>query len=163
MTTNQLQFTMQFQAQSNWAWSAVASSVSAFYGGNTTQCELANWAFAQNTCCVNGSSSTCNRPYSISDALQYLKTLLALQQNALTPDKIKQEIDAGRPVVVRLRWVSGQSSHCVVITGYDDNGYEPIIFVSDSALGNSVLTFNNFPANYHGGATWVSTCLTKKP
>lgn len=161
----QLSFQMQRQMQTNWAWAAVAASISNYYNvlNPMTQCSLANWAFRQTTCCMQGNSSACNQPMSLKESLAHCGVLNSAYANALSFPDIKAQLDAHLPVCVIVRWQQGTIGHPVVITGYDDNNQgSPIISLSDPWYGESIVDFGRFPANYHGGGSWTYTYTTKQ-
>ncbi|KAF0813425.1 hypothetical protein IGB42_01776 [Andreprevotia sp. IGB-42] len=159
----QLRFAMQRQQQTHWAWAAVTASVARYYDprATTSQCELANWAFNQINCCIDGSSSACNRPYLLAEALQHLGHLHQQTEGGISLPALTGEIDAAQPVVVAIRWTQGTERHPVVITGYDDTGPITTIEINDPADGDTtVIRYADFPGSYKSGGVWDATCLT---
>jgi hypothetical protein len=158
-----LPFTMQTQMQTNWGWAAITASVAAYYNplSTCTQCSLANWAFSMTTCCLPSSAALppCNSPYDIRSALTHTGNLRQAISSAMTFADVAAEIDAGRPVVVRLVWESVTAGHDVVIVGYDKVAQS--ITVKDSFYSTSVLLFRSFPVNYKGASAWTSTFTTQ--
>ncbi|HTQ15384.1 MAG TPA: C39 family peptidase [Rhizomicrobium sp.] len=121
---NPLAFTMQKQLQDNWCWAATASSVAAYYRDpdNPSQCDLAK-KYIQNSCCPKGQPNlpacTCNEPYQLITPLQVLgRSNGDAQPGALDFDSIATEIDAGRPVCIRID-INPPNGHFLVIIGYD--------------------------------------------
>ena len=71
--------TVEHQTQTQWCWAAVSNSVSHFYdaGSTWTQCTIVNAELGQSTCCSNGSSSACNKPWYLDKALTRVGCLLS--------------------------------------------------------------------------------------
>lgn len=156
-----LTFGMQMQMQTNWSWAAVACSVAAYYKSSTnTQCNLACQVLGRSDCCSPQSAiAVCNRPYSMPLALQAVSHLDTVVPANISMNRIAAEIDAGRPVIAELEWMSGSILHPVVITGYDR--VAQTLWLKDSTMGETIVPFSGFPANYHNALAWVRTCFTK--
>src|SRR5262249_49866891 len=62
-----LHFTMQHQEQTQWCWSATATSVSQYYNAASTwtQCSLVNAELGRTDCCSAPSSNDCNQPWTL--------------------------------------------------------------------------------------------------
>lgn len=160
----QLSFSMQRQAQVQWAWAAVAASIAQFYNPSQRfeQCQLASWAFGTATCCVQPGSAACNRPSGLDGALAHVGHLNTVTAGGLAMDAVKAQIDKNSPIALQIRWTSGNGRDSLVITGYDTaNAAEPRITVQDPAYGASIVNFNGFPGNYRGGGTWDRTFTTR--
>jgi hypothetical protein len=153
-----LNFVMQQQTQTQWCWAAVTSSVADYYNSHQmTQCALANWAFAQTTCCTNGNSPACNKPYPLQAPLQQVQHLNQATLGGLSFPQIKTEINNSHPIAIGVAW-SGGGGHALAIAGYDDANNT--IDLRDPWYGSSVAAFNGFPANYHS-STWHSSYTTQ--
>ncbi|MGK7941427.1 MAG: papain-like cysteine protease family protein [Crocosphaera sp.] len=89
-------------------------------------------------CCPPNDKSKCNHPYFVTDALKqygYTTTTIKTEENAndsnnasqnngiVDFETIKQEINGGRPLIVRITWSEGtvRYSHFLVISGYSKN------------------------------------------
>jgi len=164
-----LSLSVQKQFQSNWGWAAIAASTARFYNPThtATQCSLANYAFAQTTCCVNGASSLCNQPYSLEQALRHVDHLNMSIQGALSAAQIIQEIDARRPLIALIQW-NGGGSHYVMIHGYNTDTTVPgsvapstTISIADPWYGDTVIALADFPARYKTGGTWSKSYTTR--
>lgn len=158
---------MQDQQQTNWCWAATAVSVALFYDAAfaARQCDLANTAFKQTTCCTNGASNACNSGYFGNLALDMVGHLKSVMAHPPAMSDIISEIDAGRPVSMDIQWVGAKGvRHSIVIDGYDaTDPAAPTIDIKDPAPENGPSCnqdFSTFPANYHGGASWIATFLT---
>ncbi|WP_083802276.1 IS630 family transposase [Micromonospora sp. ATCC 39149] len=159
--TRQLAFLMQYQQQTNWCWSATATSVSLFYNPTSGwyQCYLANAELGQSTCCSDGSAPRCNQPWYLDRALNRVGNLDHWQVGALTMTAIRSEIDAGRPVGARIAW-SGGGAHFVVISGYLDYG-TIYLAIQDPWYGPSFPSYDTFRTAYQGTGTWTHTYFTR--
>src|SRR5262249_57800263 len=64
-------FTMQHQEQTQWCWSATATSVALYYNSLSTwtQCSLVNAELGRTDCCSAPSSNDCNQPWTLNTAL----------------------------------------------------------------------------------------------
>src|SRR5580692_292588 len=139
--SNQLSLNMQQQKQDNWCWAAVATSIAQFLDNPTqwTQCALASTQLNQGNdgCCTDGDNpDTC-------DTIAHLETSLSLvgHRSPAQPnpspgitgtDVIKQEIDDGRPLGVRIGWDDSlDQGHFVLITGYDDSTANFVVMIND--------------------------------
>jgi hypothetical protein len=166
--TKKLDFAMQAQAQTQWCWAAVSSSVAGFYrpsgtdpNPDFTQCRLAGWAFAPpgkpDECCKDGGSSTCNRPYKTRLALQHVKHLHEVLEHRLSFEKIQEEIVGDRPVGVSIGWTRG-GGHAVTITGYTTIEDAQYIQVQDpGGATKKLVRLTSFPK----GGTWRRTFTTQ--
>ena len=152
----------QFQQQSEWCWSATSVSISLFYDPASawTQCSLVNNALNQTTCCQDGSSSQCNQPWYLDQALTITGNLASTSGGKPTLQTVINEIAAGRPVGVRLGW-NGGGGHFPLVDGYQNDPETPTIEVKDPIYGTSTQDFNSFPSSYQGGAAWTNTYFTQ--
>lgn len=161
-----LNFAMQPQKQTQWCWAAVSASVATYYGSDDfTQCDLATWAastrgVANANCCKDGSSSDCNKPFTLDTALTHVGHLNAMTEGASTLPAVQGQIDGKHPLGVRVGWTGG-GGHFLVIDGYDTTVADPKIALADPFYGPSVVVFNTFPAHYQGGAVWSHSYTTK--
>ncbi len=112
LPSRRLTIDVQRQAQSNWCWAACTSSVAAFFERESrlTQCELANEAHDQRGCCAEGSTEKCNRPWYLDRALKLADRFGRKSKGAADWATIQREIDAGRPIGVRIGWRGGGGS-----------------------------------------------------
>ena len=111
---------MQHQEQTQWCWAAVSVSVAIFYHTTTfKQCDMANWAFAQTTCCVDGSTAQCNKPSTLLAALTHVGHMNRHHRRALNLPETIAEINGDHPVGVGHGAVEGDA---VDIAGLDGPG-----------------------------------------
>jgi hypothetical protein len=116
-----LPFVIQQQITFNLCWAAAVSSISKFYEPNSTytQCKLANAATQRNDCCNN--INACDAGYDFVTAVKTI-TFNHASDNAGLPtfNAVKNEIDNGHLVALRIAWRDG-STHIIIIHGYADN------------------------------------------
>lgn len=156
--SNPLVFSMQHQQQTQWCWAAVAVSVDLYYypGSSWTQCKLVNHALGQTTCCSSGSTAQCNVPWYLDQALNLVGNLASWNGGKATLSAVKGEINACRPICMRIGWTGG-GGHFVAIYGHSGNN----INVGDPWYGNSVQHYSAFPNAYQGGGSWTHDYYTK--
>jgi hypothetical protein len=155
---NPLAFTMQPQPQTQWCWAAVSTSVNLYYhpASGQTQCAVANAALGQSTCCQDGSTSQCNQPWFLDQALQIVGSLNAWSPGKAAFANVKKEIDNCRPLCLRIGW-NGGGGHFVAVYGYWINK----VNIGDPWYGNSVVTYGSFPGTYQGGGSGTDSYTTK--
>ncbi len=156
-----LSFTMQAQLQSQWCWSANATSVSHYFDSASawTQCTVVNAELGQTTCCVDGSASQCNQPWYLNLALTRTGNLASWTGGTATMAQVQSEILDGRPVGARIGWAGG-GGHFVMIAGYrcDTVGYFDI---RDPIYGSSDVAVATFTTSYRGSGSWTHTYYTE--
>lgn len=158
-----INFVMQHQIQGEWCWAAVSVSVGGYYGtpgpsgGFWQQCEMANAELGQSTCCANGSTTACNQPWYLDLALTRIGHLAALA--GAGPSSyiyVQTEVNATRPVGVRIGWAGG-GGHFVIVSGFDDDTGTEFIDVEDPWYGPSTADYTSFCTRYQGFGTWTHT------
>jgi hypothetical protein len=158
-----LGFEMQHQLQSNWCWAAVSTSVSRFYNaaGAWTQCSLANAELGETACCADGSTAACNRDWYLDRALSRVGNLQSWSGAPAPLSEVEHEVNAGRPLGVRIGWEGG-GGHFVVLAGYDDPGTGPgLLRVEDPWYGPSRMAYSAFRNAYQGTGSWTHTYHTR--
>ena len=158
LPTRRLSIEVQRQRQSNWCWAACTSSVAAFLGsgGRPSQCELAGEAHDERGCCAEKPSEKCNRPWYLDRALKLVDRFDDKRKGPADWGTIQAEIDAGRPLGVRIGWRGG-GGHFVLITGYRAVVRTPFVRVEDPWTGVSELTIGELSTRYKGNGTWTHT------
>ena len=152
-------FTMEMQAQSNWCWAAVATSVERYYaqGSTLTQCSLVNQTLTRTNCCNAPSSASCNVPYHLHSALLCIKRLGMFLAGSGPNVYVEQWLKASRPVCARIQWNSGLGGHFVGLCGFNSK----IFVVLDPMFAQkSFVHRSTFPSHYQSGGTWTHTYLT---
>lgn len=152
-------FTMEAQSQTEWCWAAVTVSVSMFYSTMSTwsQCSLVNDQLGQTTCCANGSTTQCNQPYYLDLSLTRTGNLASVTTGTATMAQVQSEIDANRPLGVRIGWPNG-GGHFVVIDGYSTPND---LDIQDPWYGPSTIDYNTFLTAYQGTGSWTHSYRTK--
>jgi hypothetical protein len=159
IATNVLQFCGEWQEQSEWCWAAASASVSSYYfqrgnGKRYRQCEIVqSLLFPDRNCC--GNPSICNAQGPLDKGMKLIDHFSHLTSGAVGLGTIRAEIDAQRPISVRVILQSGLE-HIVLIYGYSENSQ---LCVWNPAIGNILTDMNNWVA--HVG-WWQNTCLTKE-
>lgn len=171
-SSGELSFAMQYQEQTFWCWTATASSVADYYDTSTVhpQCFLAEWAFQNNTCCENGATEACNRPFLTDLALIHLGNYSISSSGAAAFGKVADEVDARRPVVAAIVWTTTNTGHAAAVTGYlevpgDPLGYPfPTYYlkIQDPIYGTSWVLYDVFCSHYHVSGSWRYTYFTKR-
>jgi hypothetical protein len=118
-------FSMQRQSQDQWCWSAVGVSIALKYDPQLglTQCALATRLYAKqgsNLDCCGNDQANCNKPQALADVLPLNGNLAgdAIQQS-ISFDDLSAQIDADRPLGVRIGWPPDETlGHFVVAEGY---------------------------------------------
>lgn len=166
VTTNLLSMVMQQQLQSNWCWSAVATSVGLFLNtGQWTQCATVNACLPSTVCCDNPVPSTCNTYGYLNQSLTYTRSFNPpYLYGPYSAAEVQAQIDLGQPVCVRVQWNgSSGAAHFLAITGYSYTDPSSVtITLQDSIYGTTSMAYDDFPAQYELGGTWTNTYLTKK-
>ena len=152
-------YEMQHQQQTNWCWSAVATSTSIYYnpGSNWTQCNLANNALGQNSCCQNGGTPQCNKAWYLDRALSITGNFDHMTYSAESLDSVQGQANAAKPLGARIGW-SGGGGHFVMLTGVGNNS---MVAVEDPWYGPSYISYNTFKTSYKGSGTWTHSYFTK--
>jgi len=163
-----LRFRIQRQQQSQWCWSAVSCSVRRYYqpASTLTQCQLVNQRRGRTDCCVNGSSSACDRPDDTSNALDNLGHLNTFTGSSVSYAELRNQANAGRPTFMRIVW-SGGGAHAVLACGVEDGNFVIVCdpgssSAADPNLGTTnVVAYNTLLTAYNGTGSWVATGTTK--
>ena len=101
-----LDFTMQHQLQSEWCWAATSVSVAHYYDAHSswTQCQMVNAQTGHTTCCQDGSSSDCNQPGYLDDALTRCGHLSSDTGGTTAINEVLDDLASGNPVCIRIGW-----------------------------------------------------------
>lgn len=152
---------MEPQLQTQWCWAACSSGVSHFYDGASTwtQCRVANAEMGQKTCCADGSTGQCNKPWYLDRALARTGNKAAAPGGTVPIASIRAQIDAGHPVGARVGWAGG-GGHFVVISGCLDDA-TGVLEVRDPIYGTSEISIASFASSYQGSGSWTHTYYTE--
>ncbi len=110
---------------------------------------------AENSLDSVGIPNVCIKSGGIGDALNVFGNNAGYRRQVAF-SQAAAEIAARRPVCVDITWPGG-GSHVVAIAGVLNDQ----ILVLDPASGETVISFENFPAQYSGGATLNGFTFTK--
>ena len=154
-------FQMEKQDESEWCWAAISASVDHYFepDSSQTQCEIVGKVLDVRDSCKDEAKY--DEPAELQDALNIVHRLRKVT-GRLTFEELQAEIDAGRPVGVRILWDGGDgAAHFVAVSGYQalSSGIRTID-VADPFYPDSTDDFDLFPAAYHGGGQWTTTYLT---
>lgn len=158
---NELNFSVQTPEQQNWCWIAVSVSIAAFYDPNNLwkQCQLANKMLVQTTCCQDGSTKECDRPWYLGKTLDEIGLLDHMVSGSVSFKVIEEQINQGKVVCAAITWnVNHDGTHFVAISGYGDN---ETLIIKDPVLGESYPDYNTFKTNYKCVGQWTYTYFTK--
>lgn len=158
---DRLSFTMQHQQQSNWCWAAVSTSVSLYYDASSTwtQCLVANAQLGRSDCCGSGAGGPCNVYGYLDQALTTVGHLSSVSGIA-SFSSVDGEVDAGRPLGIRVAW-SGGGAHFLAIIGYLEDTPNWVA-VDDPIYGKSDLTYDTLVSGgYQGSGTWTTSYFTQ--
>lgn len=160
-TARALSLKVQRQEKSEWCWAAVSASVDRFFRPDSahTQCDIAGSAL--NLKCCNGArpaqSDSCNQPHPLHPVLGRFHLLAADPiVKPLAFDRVRTEIDAGRPVCVLIKWLDNQGQltdrgHFVALNGYRVTpAQKQFISITDPMYGPSEIAFEQFISNKGG-------------
>ena len=154
----------QTQIASQWCWLAVSASVDDHYGGEATQCQLANTLLCSSICCSSPLSTGCNRPGDVSKALTTVGHLAATAALSAPPALavVQTALALGRPPVGQFRFTSG-GNHVVLIaaTGVDAAGAPSIRLADPAPMRNPTDVVWAHAHHYRGGVTWTHLCETQ--
>ena len=152
-------FQIETQEESDWCWAAVSAGVDRYFdpGSYLTQCQIASDVLNEQAC---ADPDNYNRAGSLQDALNVVGMERTSSAGKITFQALQTEIDAGRPVCVRIAW-DGGGAHFVALCGYRiwSNGLKTVD-VADPYYADSTQAFDQFPASYNGGGTWTDTYFT---
>jgi hypothetical protein len=163
-------FQIETQQKHNWCWAAVSDTVAHYFfkGVNLTQAQIAKETLGAS--CSNPDG--CDVPARLEDALRsadkLLKPLLPgrslntqlLLGRFLTFEAIRSEIDAGRPVCVRIQWSGEDGGHFVMISGYSVSASgEEWVDVADPFYEDSIVPYDQFVTAYLNAGEWSDTYL----
>lgn len=157
-----LGFDIEAQQQTQWCWAAVAVSVARFYksASSSTQCSVVSAELNQATCCTNGGTNKCNKPWFLENALQRVEHLDGARIDThLQFGEVVTEIDEGQPLGVRIGWKGG-GGHFVVVDGYATASQ--MVDVKDPwEDGHVFIPYATLRDRYNGNGSWTHSYRTK--
>jgi hypothetical protein len=171
MAWKKLGLKMESQEHTNWCWSAVATSVSNYYRSllgrpsEWTQCTLAEEALdlATGTCCGSVfDEADCDQEAQLTVGLSKTLNLDHSRTDSMDFPMIQPQLDAKKPLCVRISWYAGAgSAHFVALAGYNTSAPQQIL-VRDPLYGNTQMNFADFPDAYQNGGDWTMSIYTQQ-
>ncbi len=155
-------FFMPEQENDFWCWAAVTVCIEACMPPQRlrSQCSVATLVRGGD-CCAR--PAPCHRAARLTDALHRVGRVYTRLQGTLRFGQIRTEIDAGRPVAVRIGWYGG-GGHFVVIHGYFRTlSGVPLVDVADPLFPSGRWNYDDFCSAYQngevgsGGGRWTHT------
>ncbi|GGX85730.1 papain-like cysteine protease family protein [Streptomyces hiroshimensis] len=110
---------MQKQEKTQWCWDASGNTIAAYWGYNYTQTQFCDLAHAAT------GVSCANQPATLGDMagawgrMGFSNTGTGVS-SSLSFNEVSNEVNAGRPMGVRIGWTSG-GGHMNVVYGYDES------------------------------------------
>jgi hypothetical protein len=165
---------VQRQRHTEWCWAAVSTSVERFFDPSSelVQCKVVSRELHK-ACCGKldkDQARTCNIPETLDGPLRKLGWLQKGPiEGTLSFEAIRGEIDAGRPVGVRILWRAESDltgSHFIAIAGYRVTAAGvPFVILRDPFFPSSHMTYKSFcesKGGYHDGdGVWTHHYLLR--
>jgi hypothetical protein len=148
-----------------WCWCAVAVGVDAYYreGAPMVQCEAAARVLRNPDACLDRDSDAVNCMVGLEEALAEFGNFARMAGPASFKE-MKDEIDAGRPVGVRVEFTDFAIGHFLVVRGYDDADRTLVIddpFEKDGAGDVQTIPHATLVSGYKSASVWTDTYFTK--
>jgi hypothetical protein len=166
-------FKIETQEKLNWCWAAVAATVSHYFFPDQPlqQVDIAKSVLhlAAGIDC-NAPGSACDQPAPLEQAFGAVEVLAGRSLGMRPPSsgtllfhKVQAQIDAGKPVCVRVQWFDETRGHFVMISGYSisDSG-EEWVDVADPYYEDSTIPYEQFVHAYLDAGAWTNTYLLKQ-
>ena len=152
----------RLQEQTQWCWAACSTNVSRFLNAASswTQCRVANEELGQASCCEDGSTQQCNTDWYLDLALARTGNFASMSAVAPSWQHIRAEIDAGRPLAVRIGWYGG-GGHFVLVTGYRNLVRRQQVDVRDPLFGPTRIPLAELRDRYRGQGSVTHSYWTK--
>lgn len=158
-----IDFRVAPQAETQWCWAAVSSSISKYFDINSpwTQCKVATGELAS-SCCED--RDPCNRWWYLDKALERTQNLNEWFTGTLDMPTLTAELTSKRPVCIRIEWPGG-SGHFLAVTGlYQDTSGSDRVLLSDPIFGTSSYTVEDLISGSYQNdqGRWTHTYLTRR-
>jgi hypothetical protein len=154
-------FKMQSQLQTQWCWTAVATSTAAFYNSGTrhTQCEVVNAVLQLSICCcAQGSNAQCDVPHSLERAFRHVGHWRQTFHGAASWTTLDAEVRSNQPVGAQISLIGG-NAHFVAVVGTGTRKDDKIV-VEDPLNGRTTTKHKLFAKSAHG--IWRETYFTQR-
>jgi hypothetical protein len=134
------------QTQMNWCWAATLATVlNSYVNYQLNDCQVANMFFNANTCSNPEPFNKQNSLYSFQKIVEPFK-LTTIISGRISWNEIKNEIDNGNPIIIRVESNLGQG-HFIVIIAYEEG------YFSDTGRSRYSLTISDPMYGYFVGDT----------
>ncbi len=144
-----------------WCWAAIAASLGRYYRtAERSQRQVATDLLGFDCSRLPDTPAgreRCDLYAMLDEALALVGCFSHWSPGRPTFERIRAEIDAGRPVCVQIDW-SRNGAHFAVITGYHADRRE--IHLEDPLHGPSVQQYERFPGAYRSSGVWRGTYWT---
>lgn len=158
-----------------WCWAAVAVSLDRFFriGSRRSQCGVATQVLHVAGGCCQGSAARpeCDQATFLEDALEAVDQMAGGPSNPSERPStrasqfalIKEQIDLGLPVCIRVAWNRGAGEgHFLMITGYNEVGRRKYVHVEDSIWGSGFYSLSDFANSYQDDeGRWTDSYLVR--
>jgi hypothetical protein len=160
--TIDLGFDVERQEQSQWCWAAVAVSVARHFDSASRwrQCTVVNAELNQTSCCDDGGSPSCGRPWYLDRALATVAHLHAVRSGALDFSEAYAEVVANQPPCMRIGWAGG-GGHFVAVVGVRQAGGDRFLRIGDPLHGTVEEGWTDPAEPYMGYGSWTDPYFTQ--
>jgi hypothetical protein len=149
---------IQDQILGNWCWAAIASMLGRYYGtSDASQAEIAAQLLGIDCSRLDsdiGLRRSADAEMRLDAALKIARCFGHWSAGKPLFDRIRFEINLGRPFAARIGWNAG-AAHYVLVHGYRNEGKR--IIVVDPMHGPGEFVLSDFPATYRQGGAWTET------
>lgn len=170
-----------YQEQEYWCWAASANVILDYYGINSGQCSIANYAFDQANCCnnvvwPNGTGGECNQgnplnnqppnnPRGIKAILSHFGDIESMFYGfPLGLDQSKSEIENEKPFIIQwdwqFLWFPTKSAHALVVYGLSEDN---IVSIFDPWPGHGRQKWEYDDVLETSSHEWVCTLTSTHP
>jgi len=104
------------QEKSNWCWAATSSNVAREKSTIVSQCFIAKQCLGN--CPKNCVGGTCNQPHYLGQALASINLFAGWALGKPSRQRVIKELNANRPIGVRIAWQGSTNGHFILIFGY---------------------------------------------
>lgn len=150
------------QDQDNWCWCAITVGVSSFYDPTfgLSQCQTAARVLSIADACSDPENERVNRMFDLDKSLAVFGRFNQIVNGPLSFSLVMREIDAQRPVGVRILFLDSGKGHFTVIRGYRREPQQ-MLLIDDPLYDEFEITYKNFLTDYQGNGRWKQTYLTQ--
>jgi Papain-like cysteine protease AvrRpt2 len=159
-----LNFRTQKQILDNWCWAAVTSSIAFYFNGNSRWLQSTLAARLINNVCASVNANNAQTAPPVCDVQMDIGRALTLTGNLagdilrpLSFNEVVQQINAGFPLCCQIVFPGVQTSHFVILYGYQSTD----VVIGDPQAGIFSLNYQSFLTSYRNG-NWRRTIGTKR-